>query len=214
MPRTPTVVLVTLLAVATGAAGPPPPPLTLAPAKPGRSGGPPPGPLFISPSGEPFRMENGVSAWFAAADADHDGKITRDELRRDAARFFRLLDANQDGKLDGFELQDYERERVPEISAFTFDDSRERRKDKEKDRNAAPSAPRFRGAGNAGAARYSLLNEPSPVANGDGDFNGSVSLAEWQTITDRRFDKLDKLKTGVLTLAALLGPAPDEKKKR
>src|SRR5437764_915071 len=33
----------------------------------------PPRHLFISPSGEPFRGRNGFSAWFAQADADHDG---------------------------------------------------------------------------------------------------------------------------------------------
>jgi hypothetical protein len=71
--------------------------------------------LFISPSGEPFRGGNGPAAWFAQADADHDGAITLAEFEADALRAFRLYDANGDGVVDGFEIQAYERERVPEI---------------------------------------------------------------------------------------------------
>lgn len=84
-------------------------------------GGPHPrGALFVSPAGEPFRAGPGdpypVSVWFAGADADHDGKLTRDEFVADAARFFQRLDANHDGVIDGFEIKAYETEIVPEIT--------------------------------------------------------------------------------------------------
>lgn len=91
----------------------------------GESGGPGPGfrgrpSLFISPAGEPFRAGPGqpypVAAWFSRADADGDGKLTRDEFVADAARFFQTLDANHDGLIDGMELKAYETEIVPEIT--------------------------------------------------------------------------------------------------
>jgi hypothetical protein len=92
----------------------------------GRRGGPPPAEarfrrLFISPSGEPFRGGDGLAAWFAGADTDHDGAITLAEFQADALRFFRVLDANGDGQIDGFEIQAYERDVAPEITATDFD---------------------------------------------------------------------------------------------
>lgn len=72
---------------------------------------------------------------------------------------------------------------------------------------ATGDAPaRVPGAGREGAARYSLINEPQPIAAADADLDGKVSLAEWMAITDRRFAKLDPLKTGKLTREGLLHP--------
>jgi hypothetical protein len=68
------------------------------------------------------------------------------------------------------------------------------------------TATRVPGAGREGAARYSLINEPQPIAAADADLDGKVTLAEWMTITDRRFAKLDHLKTGKLTRESLLNP--------
>ncbi len=59
-----------------------------------------------------------------------------------------------------------------------------------------------------GAARYSLINEPEPISAADADLDGKVTLAEWMTMTDRRFTKLDRLKTGKLTRDSLLHPPP------
>src|SRR5690349_14399725 len=45
-----------------------------------------PGPLaglFLSPMGEPFRGGEGAEAWFARADADHDGVVTAAEFQAD-----------------------------------------------------------------------------------------------------------------------------------
>ncbi|MEO8113421.1 MAG: hypothetical protein ABI655_03495, partial [Phenylobacterium sp.] len=78
--------------------------------------GPPRPRLFISPSGEPFRGPDGLGAWLAGADADHDGAVTLTEFRADAVRFFKVLDANGDGRIDGFEIQAYERDIAPEIT--------------------------------------------------------------------------------------------------
>jgi hypothetical protein len=91
------------------------------------AGGPPRGPgfrrphgsVFLSPMGEPFRSEDpaadNVGAWFALADADHDGALTLVEMQADAARFFATLDANHDGEIDPDELARYENEIAPEV---------------------------------------------------------------------------------------------------
>ncbi|MAK83438.1 MAG: hypothetical protein CMJ17_16435, partial [Phenylobacterium sp.] len=99
-------------AAATASAAPPP--------------GPPPGraaqgggmEIFISPSGEPFRGAGGLAAWFAGADADADGLVTLAEFEADAVRMFGQLDTDQNGSIDGFETQAYEREIAPEIRSL------------------------------------------------------------------------------------------------
>lgn len=158
--------------------------------------------LFISPSGQPFRAPPGapypVAAWFAQADANHDGRISRDEFRADAEAFFRLVDTDGDGAIGMREVSAYEDNIVPEITGL--------------------GSPGFggggrrgssgRGGGDAfggpqGAAWYSLLNEPQPIRSADADFSMSVSQAEWRAATERRFGVLDRNANGVLTLDEL-----------
>jgi len=198
-------------------------------------GGPPRVRLFISPSGEPFRGEGGLARWFAQTDADHDGAITLEEFRADATHSFKVLDANHDGTIDGFELQAYERDIVPEIGIMTFDDpaqggGRMRGGGRGPGGGGPPRTNDAGGshvdpeallrnqdvkipvAGRDGAARYSLINEPQPIAAADANLDGNVTLAEWMAITDRRFAKLDHLKTGRLTLDSLLKVQPKDQK--
>ncbi len=74
---------------------------------------------FLSPMGQPFRAPEGepypVAAWFAAADTDHDGKLTRAEFRADALAFFKVLDTNGDGVIDAEEIDHYELDVAPEV---------------------------------------------------------------------------------------------------
>jgi hypothetical protein len=209
-------------------------------------GGPPQRPkLFISPSGEPFRGDNGLAAWFAQADTDRDGSVSEAEFAADAERFFRTLDKNHDGKLDGFEIQAYEHDIVPEIGTVDLLEPMaegaprrmgsggggmgggqggggrrggggERRGGQGQGQGQTAQAPdgstvRTTGAGREGAARYSLLNEPEPVANADENVDGQVTAAEWKKATARRFARLDRNHTGKLILSDLLLP-PDAKK--
>jgi len=187
--------------------------------------------LFISPSGEPFRGEDGLGHWFAQADTDHDGSLSLAEFRADAQRYFRVLDTNGDGVIDGFELQHYERDVVPEIAVLNFDagptagrparsgggrrggGGRGRGRDggSGSEPPAAPQDTRAPAAGLEGAARYGLINEPEPIAAADAELDGKVTLAEWMAITDRRFAKLDRQKTGKLTREGLLHPGPRPK---
>jgi hypothetical protein len=200
--------------------------------------------LFISPAGEPFRGANGLAAWFAGADTDRDGSLRYAEFEADAMRFFKVLDANHDGVIDAFEIQAYERERVPEIGADALEEGYginprgrgggqggggqggggrrggdgggggggSRRGGGQSGQATQPITPPTPPAdvqpraGREGAARFGLLNEPQPVANADEDVDGRVSLTEWKHATQRRFDRLDRAKTGKLILSDLLLP--------
>jgi Ca2+-binding EF-hand superfamily protein len=165
--------------------------------------------LFLSPAGEPFHADAGqpypVSVWFTQADANHDGKLTRDEFRADFARFFSVLDQNHDGVIDGVELQRYEQQVAPEVLPRLarvqggYPGERGESGDK---RLAEP--PRKKGGPDYdGAPAYSLLVVSEPVASADADFDGRITLEEFQRTADRRFDQLDKDKKGYLTLDTL-----------
>ncbi len=200
-----------------------------APEQPGPSGGPHGRGLrypntFVSPAGKPYHARFGepypVSAWFAAADSDHDGRLTREEMRADAKAFFLELDTNHDGMIDGAEVENYENNIAPEIlppigrlhEGEGFDanlDLNDQRNTENPRNNArrgggqarAPRAPK--GETTQGAALFSLLNQPEPVSAADTDFNGQVTLAEFLAAADRHFDRLDTKEQGYLTLAGL-----------
>ena len=78
--------------------------------------------LFVSPAGEPFRGAPGqpapLAAWFAQADADHDGILTYAEFQADFRRYFAVLDTNHDGEIAPDEVTRYETEILPEMSSY------------------------------------------------------------------------------------------------
>jgi Ca2+-binding EF-hand superfamily protein len=163
--------------------------------------------LFLSPCGEPFRQgpddPDPLKAWFDQADTDHDGSIDRAEFRADAVRFFKKLDENGDGVIDGFEAADYESKIAPELGEWAegrfpgeFGAGPHRRPGR--------SGAAKRGA-TRGAARgiAQLIDEPEPVTGADFNLDSRITLAEWIRAADQRFDILDSAKTGRLTLDAL-----------
>lgn len=181
--------------------------------------------VFISPAGKPYRAASGepypVAAWFAQADADHDGRLTLEEFRQDALAFFAELDTNHDGVVDGFEVQAYEQKVAPEIlprveglaAGEGMDLSLGRGGG---DRNGQPVIGSNGAARRAGAARqaagdrvtqgagvFSLLNEPEPVSAADASFDGKITPKEFLAAADRRFAALDSKSRGYLTLADL-----------
>lgn len=197
---------------------------------------------FISPMGEAFRPKNRdddtLADWFYKADRNRDGFITADEMVADAQRFFATLDANHDGQIDPDELAAYEYQIAPEIQvnsrtkplpghaaalARTADDD-----DQSADDPDADAGKRHRrkredygaslgiGGELQGAARYSLLNMPEPVAAADADFNRAITLDEFRQAALARFQLLDKARQGRLTLIQLeaMPHAPKEDSQR
>ncbi|TRW18280.1 EF-hand domain-containing protein [Glacieibacterium frigidum] len=169
------------------------------------------GPLFIAPSGEPFRGVAGepypVAAWFARADADHDGKLTRGEFRKDAMSYFPTLDQNGDGIVDAREITRYEEELVPEVrvgfggsggfrGGFASGPGPDGGDGSTPAARKLPELPR-------GAGRYGLINSPQPVISVDTDLNRRVTPQEMSAAADRRFTLLDPDARGYLTLATL-----------
>jgi hypothetical protein len=188
----------------------------------GEEGGPPRQPrrsLFISPAGEPFRAEPGapypVAVWFAGADADHDGALTRDEFVADALRFFDRIDGDHNGVIDGFEVSTYETQVAPEILQG-FQGGGEGPGMRGRGGQGGPGGGGRRGGGGGGkrsggpmggmlqgAAPYSLLAEPQPVMASDGDFDRRITRAEATKAAKARFALLDTDGDGRLRLADL-----------
>ncbi|MBX3478848.1 MAG: hypothetical protein KF842_00460 [Caulobacter sp.] len=175
-------------------------------------GRPPPLQIFITPAGEPFRAPLGapypVAAWFAGADADHDGVLTRDEFIADSLRFFAVLDVDHDGWIDGFEANDYEKTVAPEILSRAAMMQAEPRRGPRKagigsriNRPADDGKPY--GLDRSGAGLYGLINEVEPVTGQDSDFNRRIDRKEATAAAKDRFRILDKDGDGKLTLDAL-----------
>lgn len=174
---------------------------------------------FISPMGEPFRSKPGDTPpediWFERADADHDGKITRAEFMADAGRFFRALDLNHNAEIGPEEIEHYEEYMAPEVRTGGFDlpvpggghhsgsrhggVRRGANDDEGRPSSDGPSPPQRYDATNEGAARYSYLDLPEPVAAADINFDRAISPREFVEAAHQRFDALDANHDGILT---------------
>jgi hypothetical protein len=174
--------------------------------------------LFISPCGEPFEALKSapypIVNWFNGADANHDGKLDIDEMRNDAARFFKFLDKNGDGVIDGQEVNFYEYRIVPEILAPPTSALQTGivRVSLQTPGDIAPVSPAAPGEDNIykdalnpnqGAVFYSLFREPEPVRSADRNFDYRITLPEFLAHSDRHFKALDVNNQGYLTLAQL-----------
>lgn len=164
--------------------------------------------VFIAPSGEAFRAPGDapypVAAWFARADADHDGKLTESEFTADFLQYFARLDLNHDGTIDGQEVQAYEDAMASELHTGVFggygptgsgrgDDVYMPGSDiRMSSRNRSGlDAPR-------GAGRFDLLRIPQPVAAMDSGLNGRISRQEAGDAAAFRFSVLDVKKLSLI----------------
>jgi hypothetical protein len=153
--------------------------------------------MFVSPMGEPFRAPDGPdpeATWFAQADTNHDGAVSRAEFRADAQRFFKLLDVNGDGKLNDMEMHRYEVEVAPEIIQTSVDTSLD--KSTETDFKGDPVQQTLSSV-RQGASFFGVIDDPEPVRSADGDFNMKVTLDEWLAAADHRFRLLAGDKDGI-----------------
>lgn len=190
------------------------------------------GRLYISPAGEPFRGPEGLRRWFEGADADHDGALTLAEFRADFMRYFKVLDANGDGAIDGTENGVYENQIAPEITGFGptergggppggMDAGRRGGGGGHRGghgggmggvgRGGGGGGDTFRGARGRGgglerregAARFSLLDIPQPIRGADANLDWKVTAAEWAKAAGQRFALLDTASAGKLTFDGL-----------
>lgn len=177
--------------------------------------------VFVSPSGEPFRapLDAPYPAldWFNRADADRDGAVTLAEFTADSLTFFDSIDKDRDGRVDGFENADYERDVAPEITGVLRRPDRRGSGGLDGWRPLSRAdviwggppmlTPGGRGDGPApkrqGAAQYGLLNEPHPVRAADNDFDGKVTRDEAEAAARRRFGLLDRDDDGRLMVEDL-----------
>lgn len=187
-----------------------------------------------------------LADWFYKADLNHDGVLTVDEMVADAERFFAKLDSDHDGEIGPDEIASYEYEVAPEIQVTSktrpvagqrvpsakktrSDDSadsddpydpigRGQSRERQRDRTREVDASLGIGGALQGAARYSLLNIPEPVAAADTDFNRSITLEEFRQAAIARFQLLDSTHLGRLTLVQLEAvphaPKLDEKRRK
>ena len=182
---------------------------------------------FISPMGEPFRPrgadDDTLADWFYQADRNHDGMLTPDEMVADADRFFGTLDTDHNGEIDPDELAHYEWEVAPDIQVMSKtrraagqpappekpDEGEEgHKRSRDRRRDTGPDSSLGIGGALQGAARYSLLNIPEPVAAADTDFNRGITRDEFRAAAIARFQLLDSAHQGRLTLAQLEAMLP------
>jgi hypothetical protein len=209
-----------LIAVAVAAA-------TSAAAAPAKTPAKPTPRVFISPSGEPFRQgpndPDPLKAWFDQVDSAHKGYIDRAAFRADATRFFKKLDENGDGVIDGFEVADYESKIAPELAEWAegqfpgeFGQARGgqaqdgeggrqggHRRDERGGEAAQSGAAHGHARGPAQRGIIQLIDEPEPVSGADFNLDSHITFAEWMRATDQRFEILDANKDGRLTLDEL-----------
>lgn len=171
--------------------------------------------LFVSPMGEPFLGTDAAPpdlAWFDAADANKDGRLSLAEMRADAARYYKLLDADGSGEIDPAEIERYEIAIAREIAL--------------RDRGirtgtAGLEANPFAGMpvgsadyfGKDGAALFNYFGLPEPVASADANFNRGVSGSEFLRAAEQRFQLLDTNRDGAIARAEL-PPAPRGTKRK
>ena len=192
------------------------PPPGAAATAPVRGGG-----LFISPLGQPFRAGPGdpspSALWFQTVNKTHDGKLTRTQFRDDAAAFFRALDLNHDGVIDASEINAYEHA-VPEIIEGFRPAQGGAPGGSDQGAGGGHHGRHGGGMGGGGghggggshaqaqtadtkpqgAAWFSFLSIPEPVASADRNLDGKVTLEEFLQTADARFDELDADHTGYL----------------
>lgn len=179
--------------------------------------------VYVSLMGEPFRTndagEDPFDQWFALADEDGNGAVSRLEFRSDAEAFFARLDTNEDKVIDADEMREYEhlapgRTRAAAGGAQARGAASDRIKgpgelEREKGHvpvvadGTAPSISRVPKGGNGSSTI--AANTPQPVAMADLNIDRRVTLDEFIRTASNRFTRYDQDQDGRLTAKELAG---------
>lgn len=194
----------------------------------GQPGGPRPiGPaIFISPFGQVWQAEPGrpypSADWFAAVDADTDGRVDLAEFTRNGLSFFDDLDTDDDGVISFAENAAYETGTLIPATRTRVGgpDGGPSRGGGSAGAGGGPGGPGGPGRGGgrgrggsgpdgggpggggaqqAGAAPFSLLNVPQPVRGSDLNIDQRITRAEFEQAAGRWFRLIDTDGDGVLT---------------
>ena len=160
--------------------------------------------LFIAPWGEPVRAQEdqtAIAVWFAATDADQDGRLTLEEFQVKAAAFHAALDRNRDGIVTSAESNTLFRATAPEMFAPPPGPRPTARMPRDPGRLTQPREREVSGPGLRGAARFGLLTEIEPVMTCDADMSRWVNRDEFTACIERRFRLLDANGDGVFELS-------------
>ncbi|HRP12446.1 MAG TPA: hypothetical protein PLK37_15585 [Terricaulis sp.] len=161
--------------------------------------------LFISPMGQPVRgAERGaaLTAWFSAADADQDGRLSLEEFLAHEMPFHSVLDRNQDGLVTALESNALYRATAPEMYApLPALRGATAQMPRDPGRLTQPRERQRTDTRRRGAARFGLLHELEPVMSCDTDMSRWVSAEEFRLCAERRFVLLDSDSDGLFALA-------------
>ncbi|MBV9840866.1 MAG: EF-hand domain-containing protein [Sphingomonadaceae bacterium] len=165
--------------------------------------------LFVAPNGKPYRGAPGQpypsAAWFAEADANHDGKLTRAEYRAAFIAYFDTLDINHDGEIDPNEIEHYENDILPEthmtgggFAGYAASEAQASAGDD--DSSDGPKQPPEQPGG---ASFFGFFHFAEPIVWMDTNFNRGISRDEFAAGADRSWRMLNPDGKPWLTLSDL-----------
>ena len=151
--------------------------------------------LFVAPNGRPFRGEPGKpypsATWFAGADADHDGKLTKAEYKAEFIAYFDTLDSDHNGEITPPELDAYENDILPEtkmtgggFAGYAYSQSGGGGGDSSDGPKAPPLRP-------SGASFFNFFGSHQPLLAMDTNFNRGINRNEFAAGADRTWKLLD-----------------------
>ena len=160
--------------------------------------------LFVAPSCKPYRGQPGdpypVAAWFAEADANHDGRLDRAEYTANFIAYFDVLDSDHDGEIAPAEIRHFESDILPEVQMASPEGSFGASEQSSSDDGSSPPTPPERARG---ASFFGFFGAPEPLIVMDVNFDRGISRAEFAAAAAKSFRQLDGASLGYLTLATL-----------
>jgi hypothetical protein len=148
----------------------------------------------------PIRPEAAFVHLLKVADANKDGKISKEEFAARQDALFTEIDKDKDGSITPKEIREY---RQAKMEAFRAAHPRPEREEAKADEGKGPEGKRAerehggrQGWGKHGgkAAGFALIRWA------DTDENGQVSKAEFTAAGEKMFERLDRNKDGVISI--------------